>query len=89
MDEAAFERQLQHLLSHRAEALSGWVLQMALNVDEAPLLGLPPDHWLDGWVMGQPCQPVARVWVAGRERTTRASPQLHARWTEVMQQLVS
>lgn len=35
MDEAAFERQLQHLLSHSAEAISGWVLQMALNVDEA------------------------------------------------------
>jgi hypothetical protein len=33
MDEAAFERQLQHLLSHRAEPLSGWVLQMALNLD--------------------------------------------------------
>lgn len=35
MDEAAFERQLQHLLSHRADALSGWVLQMALSVDDA------------------------------------------------------
>lgn len=33
MDEAAFERQLQHMLSHRAEPLSGWVLQMALNLD--------------------------------------------------------
>lgn len=35
MDEAAFERQLQHMLSHRADPLSGWVLQMALNLDEA------------------------------------------------------
>ncbi len=35
MDETAFERQLQHLLSHSAEAISGWVLQMALNVDAA------------------------------------------------------
>jgi hypothetical protein len=33
MDEAAFERQLQHLLSHSAEALSGWVLDMALRID--------------------------------------------------------
>lgn len=33
MDEAAFERQLQHMLSHLAEPLSGWVLRMALNLD--------------------------------------------------------
>lgn len=34
MDEAAFERQLQFLLTHRAPPLSGWVLQMALKADE-------------------------------------------------------
>lgn len=34
MDEAAFERQLQLLLTHRAPPLSGWVLQMALKADE-------------------------------------------------------
>lgn len=34
MDEAAFERQLQFMLNHRAPPLSGWVLQMALQADE-------------------------------------------------------
>ena len=34
MDEAAFERQLQILLTHRAPPLSGWVLNMALKADE-------------------------------------------------------
>ena len=34
MDEAAFERQMQILLTHRAPPLSGWVLNMALKADE-------------------------------------------------------
>jgi hypothetical protein len=33
MDEAAFERQMQILLTHRAPPLSGWVLNMALKAD--------------------------------------------------------
>jgi len=35
MDEDAFERELQQLLLSFAEPMSGWVLQMALNLDEA------------------------------------------------------
>jgi hypothetical protein len=34
LDEAAFERQMQILLTHRAPPLSGWVLNMALKADE-------------------------------------------------------
>lgn len=34
MDEAAFERQMQILLTHRAPPLSGWVLNLALKADE-------------------------------------------------------
>jgi hypothetical protein len=34
MDEAAFERQLQLMLAHSAQPVSGWVLNMALKADE-------------------------------------------------------
>lgn len=35
MDEDAFERELEQLLLRFSEPMSGWVLQMALNLDEA------------------------------------------------------
>ena len=62
---------------------------VALDVNQAPLLGLPRDHWLDGWVMGQPGAGVERVWVAGQERATRSPDELRSSWIDVMQRLLS
>ena len=58
-----------------------------LDTEHAPLLGMPRDHWLDGWVMGQPNMPVKRVWVAGQERTAQPSPALCRAWADVMHSL--
>lgn len=60
---------------------------VALDVTQAPLLGVPRDHWLDAWVMGQPCRKAQRVWVAGEERETTPPPRLVSAWTDVMQRL--
>ena len=55
-----------------------------LDPDQAPLLGLPRDHWLDAWVMGQPCLNAKRVWVAGHEREVSMPAGLRQGWGEVM-----
>ena len=58
-----------------------------LNEKQAPLLGIPNDHWLDAWVMGQPCLPAQRVWVAGHEQSLTFDKTLMESWCEVMADL--
>lgn len=38
---------------------------LVLDTDDDPLLGLPPDHWLDGLVFSAPGRPFKSVYVAG------------------------
>ncbi len=69
-------------VGQRADAL-------ALDTTSAPLLGMPADHRLDAWVMGQPCLPVAEVWVAGQRRNPQPSQALRQAWQGVMHGLWS
>jgi len=60
---------------------------VALDVHQTPLCGMPRDHRLDAWVMGQPCVNAQRVWVAGQEREVRTPSPLQHDWANVMQTL--
>jgi formimidoylglutamate deiminase len=60
---------------------------VALNTTSSPLLGIPPDHHLDSWIMGQPCLPVTSVWVAGQRREPEPKEALRQGWQSVMNKL--
>jgi len=53
---------------------------VALETESAPLLGVPSDHRLDAWVMGQPCLPAKSVWVAGKQCDIHPNEALRETW---------
>lgn len=89
-----FEGALKGGTAASGQALGGFRVgeradALALDVQSAPLLGMPADHYLDAWVMGQPSLPVAHVWVAGQLRDPRPSEALREAWQTMMQDVWS
>ncbi|MBU6223570.1 MAG: formimidoylglutamate deiminase [Burkholderiales bacterium] len=89
-----FEGALKGGLASCGQPLGGFLVgqradAVALDAASAPLFGVPLDHYLDAWVMGQPSMPVSSVWVAGKKLDPKPSKMLQTAWLEVMKKLWS
>ena len=87
-----FEGALRGGSAASGQALAGFEIgqradAVALDTHNTPLLAVPPNHWLDAWVMGQPALPAAQVWVAGQAVDPHPSEDLRESWIEVMRGL--